>query len=39
MSLALGGPYWLWGLACGAFSLLVLGGGIAWFWRVFNQRR
>ncbi len=24
---AVGGPYWLWGLACGAFSLVVLAGG------------
>ena len=38
MALALGGPYWLWGLACGAFSVVVLAGGIAWFWRVFNQK-
>lgn len=29
MAQALGGPYWLWGLACGAFSLSVLAGG-AW---------
>jgi hypothetical protein len=32
---ALGGPYWAWGLACGAFSIAVLAAGVAWFWRVF----
>jgi hypothetical protein len=39
MAQALGGPYWLWGLACGAFSVLVLAGGIWWFWRVFDQTK
>lgn len=38
MAQALGGPYWLWGLACGAFSILVLLGGLWWFWRVFDDR-
>jgi Peptidase M50B-like len=33
---ALGGTYWLWGLACGAFSLAVLGAGVAWFLRVLS---
>jgi hypothetical protein len=32
---ALGGPYWAWGLACGAFSIAVLAAGVWWFWRVF----
>lgn len=31
---SLGGAYWMWGLACGAFSLAVLGAGAAWFLRV-----
>lgn len=39
MAEALGGPYWLWGLACGAFSIVVLLGGLWWFWRVFDDRR
>lgn len=30
---ALGGTFWLWGLACGAFSLLVLVLGTWLFWR------
>jgi Peptidase M50B-like len=34
---ALGGPYWAWGLACGAFSLLVLAAGVAWFARVLRE--
>ncbi len=29
MATALGGTYWLWGLVCGAFSVLVLAGGLA----------
>ena len=28
MANALGGPYWAWGLACGAFSVLVLAVGV-----------
>jgi hypothetical protein len=28
MATALGGPYWLWGAACGALSVLVLCGGL-----------
>lgn len=28
MASALGGPYWAWGLACGAFSVLVLVAGV-----------
>ncbi len=31
---SLGGTYWMWGLACGAFSLAVLGAGAAWFLHV-----
>ena len=34
---ALGGPYWAWGIACGAFSLLVLAGGVVWFLRVLRD--
>jgi hypothetical protein len=34
---ALGGTYWLWGLACGAFSVAVLAGGIVWFLRVLRD--
>lgn len=37
MAIALGGSYWMWGLACGAFSLLVLAGGVMWFARVFRD--
>lgn len=37
MASALGGTYWMWGLACGAFSLVVLLGGVAWFWRVLRE--
>lgn len=33
MALALGGTFWLWGLACGLFSLLVLVLGTWLFWR------
>lgn len=35
MATALGGSYWVWGLACGAFSIAVLAAGVWWFWRVF----
>ena len=37
MAMALGGPYWAWGLACGAFSILVLAGGLWFFWRGFRD--
>ena len=29
----LGGPFWVWGLACGLISLLVLIAGLAWYLR------
>lgn len=29
----LGGPYWVWGVACGLISVLVLVGGLAWYLR------
>lgn len=35
---ALGGSYWMWGLACGSFSVLVVAGGIAWFWHMSKDR-
>lgn len=38
MALALGGPYWAWGLACGAFSVLVLWGGVSLFLRRITPR-
>jgi len=34
---ALGGPHWAWGLACGAFSIVVLAGGVLWFLRVLRD--
>lgn len=34
---ALGGPYWMWGLACGAFSIAVLAAGVLWFLRVLRD--
>ncbi len=34
---ALGGTYWMWGLACGAFSLAVLAGGARWFLRALRR--
>jgi hypothetical protein len=37
MATALGGPYWLWGLACGAFSITVLAAGVLWFLRVLRD--
>lgn len=37
MATALGGTYWMWGLACGAFSLAVLAGGVVWFLRVLGE--
>ncbi|MFO0634610.1 MAG: M50 family metallopeptidase [Nannocystaceae bacterium] len=39
MAQALGGTYWLWGLACGAFSLVTLAAGVAWFLRVLREPR
>lgn len=36
---ALGGPYWAWGLACGAFSIVVLLAGAWWFSRALEPRR
>jgi hypothetical protein len=33
MATALGGPYWLWGLACGGFSLLAVAAGLAVYLR------
>jgi hypothetical protein len=33
MAEALGGPYWMWGAVCGAFSLLVLALGVWTFLR------
>jgi len=38
MAEALGGTYWLWGLACGAFSVLVLGLGVWAFSRALERR-
>ena len=38
MAAALGGSYWMWGLACGAFSVLVIAAGIGWFWRMSKDR-
>jgi len=35
MAEALGGPYWLWGLACGAFSVLALVVGLWLFSRAY----
>jgi hypothetical protein len=37
MATALGGPYWLWGLVCGAFSITVLAAGVLWFLRVLRD--
>lgn len=37
MANALGGPYWGWGLACGAFSVVVLVGGVLAFWRALSD--
>lgn len=37
MAQALGGPYWLWGLICGGFSLLVLVGGLYVFLKGFPR--
>ena len=33
MASHLGGPFWVWGLACGLISVLVLVGGLAWYLR------
>lgn len=38
MAMALGGTYWMWGLACGAFSVLVLGLGVWAFSRAIEAR-
>lgn len=38
MAMALGGSYWMWGLACGAFSVLVLGLGVWAFSRALDAR-
>jgi hypothetical protein len=38
IALALGGPYWAWGLACGAFSVLVLAAGVWSFGRALEPR-
>lgn len=35
MAEALGGPYWVWGVACGAFSILALVGGLWVFTRAY----
>jgi hypothetical protein len=37
MAMALGGTYWLWGLVCGAFSVLVLGAGVWAFSRTLSR--
>ena len=37
MASHLGGPFWVWGLACGLVSLLVLVGGLAWYLRGDTQ--
>ncbi|MCA9706752.1 MAG: M50 family metallopeptidase [Myxococcales bacterium] len=37
MASALGGPYWLWGLCCGGFSVLVLVVGVWAFWRALSR--
>jgi hypothetical protein len=39
MATALGGPYWAWGLACGAFSVLVLLVGSSLFWMALQPRK
>jgi hypothetical protein len=38
IAMALGGPYWAWGLACGAFSVLVLAAGVWSFTRALEPR-
>ncbi len=37
MATALGGPYWAWGLACGAFSIVVLAAGVWAFMRALSH--
>lgn len=37
MASALGGTYWIWGLACGGFSLAVLAAGVMWFLRALRR--
>ncbi|MEM6296884.1 MAG: M50 family metallopeptidase [Myxococcota bacterium] len=39
MATALGGSFWMWGLACGAFSVLILALGVWLFSRSFNVER
>ena len=38
MATALGGSFWMWGLVCGAFSVLVLALGVWLFSRAFSVR-
>lgn len=39
MATALGGTYWMWGLACAGFSVVVLTAGVWWFFRLFRDDR
>lgn len=39
MASALGGSYWMWGLACAGFSVVVLAAGVWWFFRLFRDDR
>lgn len=39
MASALGGPYWVWGLVCGAFSVLVLVAGVRAFSAALGAER
>jgi len=38
MALALGGTYWMWGVVCGVFSVLVLGLGVWAFSRTLENK-